>query len=177
MLKSIVKNSEKLFSHCRCVAGFYHRAYKAVIQRELSMLDLKDGAKILFIGSGAFPFTPLWLTTLEGCRVLALDIDRVAVKRAQKVVKKYALNAFIDIQATPLDVIDEPFDAAIIALQVSPLNETIDTLLKQGTTSIIVRRPNKRYASLYDTLDNRYPIKKTVVHTMRAFHDSVLLDL
>lgn len=175
MLKSIVKNSEKLFSHSHCFAHLYHRAYKAVIERELSMLSLKDGAKVLFIGSGAFPFTPLWLVTLQGCHVTAIDIDHYAVKRARRVVKKHSLDAFIDIHTTPLDNVNVSFDAAIIALQVTPLNETIEQLHTQGIKTIIVRRPSPRFTEHYDALDARYKVQNCVVHGMRAFHDSVLL--
>ena len=176
MLKSIVKNSEKLFSYSHCFAHLYHHAYKAVIDRELSMLSLKDGAKVLFIGSGAFPFTPLWLATLQGCHVTAIDIDHYAVKRARRVVKKHALDAFIDIHTTSLDNGNASFDAAILALQVSPLNETIETLYSQGIKTIIVRRPSPRFTEQYDALDARYNIQDYVVHGMRAFHDSVLLQ-
>lgn len=60
----------------------YWNAYVSLVGKELDMLRLLNGqageranSKVVFVGSGPLPLSPILLHRIEGCEVICLDMD------------------------------------------------------------------------------------------------------
>ncbi|TVP96104.1 MAG: hypothetical protein EA374_02385 [Acholeplasmatales bacterium] len=175
MLQKLIRQMEKLLSRSRFGIFIYARPYRAVIEREWGMLDLPPQARIVFVGAGAIPFTAIWLVRLYHCHVDAFDLDEEAIKRASRVVKKLKLSPYITLHHGSVTTALSSYDAAIVALQVKPLQTVIETLWSTGTHRVIVRRPSHTYRDAYDVLPNTYAVDDRVEHPFRALAASALL--
>lgn len=176
MLQTWIRHLEKFLSHNRLGCFLYARPYRAVIEREWSLLNLEKGSRIVLIGAGAIPFTAIWLARDYNCHVDAYDLDAKAIKHAKKVVKKLRLEQHIHLFEGTTSASLKPYDAAFIALQVSPLDTVIETLLTSGTHRLVVRRPSQNYADQYNCLSSHFRITGRVFHPLKAFAESVCVE-
>jgi len=63
----------------------YFRNIEACIDREFGRFRVTDASRVVLVGSGAFPMTPLLIAKRTGAQVTGVDIDEEAVELGRKV--------------------------------------------------------------------------------------------
>ncbi|KOY83060.1 methyltransferase domain-containing protein [Lysinibacillus macroides] len=76
----------------------YFQNIESCIHREFSHFVVTRHSKVLLVGSGSFPMTPLLIAKQTGAQVIGIDIDEEAVRLGRQVVEKVdgELNIQID---------------------------------------------------------------------------------
>lgn len=168
---------EKISSSSSILTKLYSRPYRRVIENEISLAKLSQDDLILNIGCGAVPFTALFLATLTGARVLAVDIDPRAAGLAEKCVKNSGLAHRIQVfqgdGSKPLDI---SFTASLVALQAAPKDMILGALKQSAPPGarFIFRLPSPSYQDQYDNLSSDLAPGAISAQPMRTFDRSVL---
>lgn len=87
-------------------AGYFDNV-ESCIEQEFGAFELTSASKVLLVGSGAFPMTPLYLAARVGAVVVGVDIDADAVELGRRVVQR--LGAGLDIRLEHVAVEALPF--------------------------------------------------------------------
>ncbi|WP_161635991.1 nicotianamine synthase family protein [Desulfonatronovibrio hydrogenovorans] len=173
----VIKAWEKLSSASRVLTWVYSKPYKQVLENEIRLGRLCSTDVVLNIGCGAVPFTALYLATLTGARVYAVDIDPRAVALARKCVHNAGLGHRISvIRKNGTEPFDRPFSAAIVALQAEPKNRIMQVMKKTACSGarLIFRLPSPAYRDHYDNLLTDQTAAGVASQPMRTFDRSVL---
>lgn len=80
---------------------FYH--IEASIEKEFGSFRVTGDSKVLLVGSGSFPMTPLLIAKRTGAEVIGIDIDGEAVELGRKVVEKLGRGLNIRLEYKPLE--------------------------------------------------------------------------
>lgn len=107
----------------------YFSNIEACIETEFGILEITSDSKVLLIGSGAFPMTPLLISKNTGAEVVGIDIDPEAVNLARIVVNLLDKNARITIKDCSVDQLEFTQEATHIIFA-STIKEKFD-ILKQ----------------------------------------------
>ena len=176
MLKTFIIHLEKVASFFRLGIHLYARSYKEIVKNEIALARIDSRDTVLNIGCGAIPFTAIHLAKEAQCKVIAVDHDALAVKRAQRVIRKLRLSSQVSVHhkdgEAPLDL---TYNKAILALQTHPLKTVIETVFSPSRT-IVVRQPFESHQSLYDKVPEGYSAERSVYQPMKAFGYSVVLN-
>lgn len=89
-------------------AGYFDNV-ESGIEVEFGTFRLTPSSKVLLVGSGSFPMSPLRIARRTGATVVGVDIDEEAVDLGQRVVK--TLGSGLDITLERVSVEDLPFTA------------------------------------------------------------------
>jgi hypothetical protein len=81
----------------------YFKNIEACIETEFGSFEITCDSKVLMIGVGAFPMTPLLIAKKTGAEVLGIDIDSRAIDLAREVVAMVDKNARITIKGCTVD--------------------------------------------------------------------------
>jgi hypothetical protein len=168
---------EKISSSSNVLTWLYSRPYRGIIENEISLARINQDDTILNIGCGAVPFTALFLATLTGARVLAVDIDPRAAGLAEKCVQNSGLAHRIKVlQGDGSKPLGAEFTASLVALQAAPKNMILNVLKKTALPGarFIFRLPSPPYRDHYDNLTTPHPSRAQVRQPMRTFDRSVL---
>lgn len=95
--------------------------FQRLLKRELSMLKGKAPQRALFIGSGPFPISAIWMQRQLQIPVDGLDVSGDAVERSRDLIEKLGLDQSIRIiheRSPDYDVSD--YDVIIVALLAKP---------------------------------------------------------
>ncbi len=176
-IPSAVAVWEKISSSSKILTWLYSRPYRGVLENEITLAGLHKNDIILNIGCGAVPFTALYLATLVGAKVYAVDIDPMAVRLAGKCVEKAGLSHRIKvIEKDGAKTFDFPFTASVIALQAAPKRLILDAVKKAALPGarFIFRLPSSPYKDHYESLSTDLPPRAISPQPMRTFDRSVL---
>ncbi len=168
---------EKISSSSKVLTWLYSRPYRRVIENEINLAKFNQDDVILNIGCGAVPFTALYLATLTGAKVHAMDIDHKAASLADNCVKKAGLSHRITVlQGDGSIQFKGSFTASIVALQATPKKLILKALQKaaQPGARFIFRLPSFPYRDHYDGLAADLPARAAAIQPMRTFDRSVL---
>jgi len=109
---------------------------------EIEVFDICKSKKILHIGCGSYPITSMTLSSIDGSKIVGIDISQEAVDRAKKLVSKRKLDDRIKIDygdgsSYPLD----GFDAIIVSSCSIPKYKILEHLFENAPSKckIIVR--------------------------------------
>lgn len=100
-----------------------------LLKREISMLRHRTHRRALFIGSGPFPISAVWLHRHLGVTVDGLDVSVDAVERSRGLMAKLDLKGSINIiheESPRYDV--SAYDVIIIALLAKPKKAILDNI-------------------------------------------------
>ncbi len=177
----VVSAWEKLSSTSRTLTWIYSRPYKQVVKNEIHFAGISSQDTVLNIGCGAVPFTAIYLATLTGAKVVALDKDPQAARLATNCVHNLGLQHMIEVRAMDGSAFHDAghsqhFTAAIVALQAAPKDRILKGL--QASTAagsrLIFRLPSPAYQQHYDTLETDNSLNSWIRQPMRTFDRSVL---
>lgn len=176
-IQPVVRTFEKISSSSRLLAWMYSRPYRRVVENEIDLGKLNQNDTILNIGCGAVPFTALYLASLTGARIFALDVDSRATELANKCIHKAGLEHRITIlHQDGSQAFERPFSASIVSLQASPKAEILKALQTSALPGarLIFRLPSPTYYNHYDSLLINMPVQAQASQPMRTFDRSVL---
>lgn len=179
IIAPLVKNLEKIISSNWVLSHFYAKPYLSVIKSEVDMAKISSKDKVLSIGCGAIPFTAVYIAKLTGAKVIAIDNDLAAIKKASQFVLKHNIGQLVDFKCiSGEDVSAKDFTVAFVALQARPKDKIISNLLKTGTDiKIIARKPLSKLTKEYDMLPDCYNYQNICFHSkMKTFDASVLYN-
>lgn len=100
-----------------------------LLKREISMLRRRTHRRALFIGSGPFPISAVWLHRYLGITVDGLDLSMDAVERSRELISKLDMKGSINIiheDSPHYDV--SAYDVIIIALLAKPKKVILDNI-------------------------------------------------
>jgi hypothetical protein len=103
--------------------------FQRLLKRETSMLRQRNHRRALFIGSGPFPISAVWLHRYLGITVDGLDLSSDAVERSRGLIAKLGLEGSINIiheDSPHYDV--SAYDVIIIALLAKPKKVNLDNI-------------------------------------------------
>lgn len=155
----LYKNFEKIAVIFRFIADDYVDIHNGLVGNEIKLLDIKKDEVVLHIGCGAIPGTALTITKKTGAKVIGIDKDAKAVKKASNYITKLGLNNKVQIKhVNNLDFPLNEFDVIIISRGVYERNEILKYISKNSKKNvrIIIRVP--------DSFD-KFKIKKILRNT------------
>ncbi|MHB9293942.1 putative histidine 2-aminobutanoyltransferase [Hollandina sp. SP2] len=94
----------------------YFKNIEACIETEFGSFEITSDSKVLMIGVGAFPMTPLLIAQKTGAEVVGIDIDFRAIDLARTVVTIVDKNARIAIKGCTVDQLEFTKDQHILFL-------------------------------------------------------------
>ncbi len=123
---------------------YYRVVYKNMLEKEMEMVDLQPGASVLHVGSGAYPYTALYLAQ-KGFFVEAWDYNNAAVKKAGELIQKKNMADRIQVvRADGCQMNAHQHDAIWVSLNVSPKAKILERAfysLKDGGLLIFRNLP------------------------------------
>ncbi|MCK8825984.1 nicotianamine synthase family protein [Fuchsiella alkaliacetigena] len=152
----VVKSFEFLGSKWRFFGQVYQRLfYKSLVEKEIKAAGLKEGMKILHIGSGPLPMTAISLAE-QGYQVQGVDNDSQAITVASNLVKELELDDKVSFNRTEgVEVDTSVFDAIWLSLHVHPKDKVLKEIivdLKAGQR-IVYRNPRGILSLAYPRLE------------------------
>lgn len=84
----------------------YFQHIEASIEKEFGRFAVTAGSKLLLVGSGAFPMTPLLIAKRTGAAVTGIDIDGEAVELGRGIVGRLGPDLPIRLEHLPLESLE-----------------------------------------------------------------------
>ncbi|WP_458122327.1 SAM-dependent methyltransferase [Paenibacillus sp. Z6-24] len=121
----------------------YFRNIESCIEQEFGRFQVTSASRVLMIGSGSFPMTPLLIARRTGAEVVGIDIDEESVQLGRAIVDQLGQGLNIRLLSNP-----------------------VEELEFTGTATHIIF--SSTVAQKYDILDRLYPLTgKEVIVAMR----------
>lgn len=135
----------------------YFHHIEASIEKEFGSFTVTAESKVLLIGSGSFPMTPLLIAKRTGAEVTGIDIDSEAVELGKKVVERLGPDLPIRLENLPLERLHDigTVSHIIISSTVSVKYALLDWLHDAARPDVIVAM---RYGDGLKALFN-YPME------------------
>jgi hypothetical protein len=106
-----------------------NKRFQRLLKRETSLLRGRHPKRALFIGSGPFPISAIWLHQMLGIPVDGLDVSLDAVERSRELIDRLELSDSIRIIHEPLQHYDvSSYDVILVALLAKPKAAILDNI-------------------------------------------------
>ncbi|WP_416147601.1 nicotianamine synthase family protein [Salipaludibacillus sp. HK11] len=140
------------------VMSDYFKNIESCIEKEFGSFQINSESKVLLIGSGSFPMTPLLIARETGAKVVGIDIDNEAIKLGLNVVKRLGSELNIRLEQTTVEDLNFTKEATYIIFSstVEKKYEILDQLHTLTNQKVVVAM---RYGDRLKSLFN-YPMKK-----------------
>ena len=173
---------EKVGSKFQVVSALYLDLYRDIVSKELALLQLSKNEKVLVIGGGSLPATPMLITMTTGARIDLIDKDPEAVATGQQFIQTYHLEGKLKvINANGLEYPMASYDVIIILYGVKQPEKVLEYIASQVSekTRIILRVITDEQGTIGDkTLDvtKHFNIKGRVRSTTLGSFESLMLQ-
>lgn len=149
----------------------YFHNIESCIEQEFGSFRVEAGSKVVLIGSGSFPMTPLFIAKQTGAAVVGIDIDEEAVRLGRQVVERLGDGLNIRLESTPAEQLGALKDAThiIFSSTVPEKYELLDQFHALTDRQVVVAM---RYGDRLKSLFN-YPMQPVNERKWRLV-DSVL---
>lgn len=136
----------------------YFKNIESCIEKEFGSFQVNSESKVLLIGSGSFPMTPLLIAKQTGAEVVGIDIDDEAIKLGLNVVERLSSGSNIRLEKSLVEDLDFTKEAThiIFSSTVEIKYEILDQLHTLSNENVVVAM---RYGDRLKSLFN-YPMKK-----------------
>lgn len=136
----------------------YFKNIESCIAKEFGVFQVQSQSKVLLIGSGSFPMTPLLIASQTGAEVVGIDIDDEAITLGLNVVESLGSELNIRLENTFVEDLDFTKEAThiIFSSTVDKKYEIMDQLHPLTKDDVVVAM---RYGDGLKSLFN-YPMKK-----------------
>lgn len=92
----------------------YFKNIESCIEKEFGSFQITSNSKVLLVGSGSFPMTPLLIAKRTGAEVVGIDIDVEAIELGLGVVERLGTGLNIRLEKVPVENLDFTKDATHI---------------------------------------------------------------
>jgi histidine 2-aminobutanoyltransferase len=135
-------------------AGYFDNV-ESCIEQEFGAFELTSASKVLLVGSGSFPMTPLYLAERIGASVVGVDIDGEAVELGRRVVQRLGggLEQNIRLEHVPVEALPFTGEAThvIFSSTVEAKYDLLDLLHSLTRDEVVVAmRFGDRLKSLFN---------------------------
>jgi histidine 2-aminobutanoyltransferase len=136
----------------------YFSNIESCIEQEFGSFRVAFDSKVLMIGSGAFPMTPLYISRRTGAEVIGIDIDEEAVELGRQVVERLGSGLRIRLSSAFIEQLEDIRDVThvIISSTVAIKYELLDRLHALTNPDVVVAM---RYGNRLKSLFN-YPMQE-----------------
>ncbi|WP_338533621.1 methyltransferase domain-containing protein [Paenibacillus peoriae] len=137
----------------------YFKNIEECIEKEFGNFQVNSDSKVLLVGSGSFPMSPLLIAKRTGAEVVGIDIDDEAIKLGQGVLEKLGAGLKIRLEKTYVENLDFTKDASHIIFSSTVANkyDILDQLYLLTNEHVVVAM---RYGDELKSLFN-YPMRET----------------
>ncbi|MEY8740112.1 SAM-dependent methyltransferase [Paenibacillus tundrae] len=137
----------------------YFKNIEECIDKEFGSFHVTAQSKVLLVGSGSYPMTPLYIAKRTGAEVVGIDIDEEAITLGQKVVGILGAGLNIRLERLLLEQLDYTQEATHIIFSSTVANkyELLDQLYDLTNDHVVVAM---RYGDQLKSLFN-YPMRET----------------
>jgi histidine 2-aminobutanoyltransferase len=137
----------------------YFHNIEACIEQEFGSFRLTSESKVLLIGSGAFPMTPLYIARRTGAEVIGIDIDAEAIALGRQVVERLGSGLRIRLEQAYVEQLDGMRDVThiVISSTVAIKYDLLDQLHGLTNEQVVAAM---RYGNGLKSLFN-YPMQET----------------
>jgi histidine 2-aminobutanoyltransferase len=174
---------EKIAFAFEDASKFYINVYQEMVDNELRLLKKYQLQKILVVGSGSIPATPILIAKKSNAHVVCIDIDTHAIKKSETLIKRMQLNNKITVKSGDgIHFPFEEFDAIFILYGMKSQKEIIDSLsqfLPEHIPVILRVVPQNDNALIDNTsfdLSSLFTVKNKVRSRSWGLLDSYLLE-
>lgn len=157
----------------------YFKNVESCIEEEFGKFVVDQNARILLIGVGAFPMTPLLIAKNTGAKVVGIDIDEEAVEYAKKVIDLLGKGFDIEVNTQGYGELAFTKEAThiIIASTIPEKLEILKELYALTNEDVVV---SMRYGNGFKSLFN-YPLtditKGTWKKVSSTYFDNNVFDV
>jgi histidine 2-aminobutanoyltransferase len=133
-------------------AGYFDNV-ESCIEQEFGAFELTSASKVLLVGSGSFPMTPLYLAERIGASVVGVDIDDEAVELGRRVVQRLGGGLDITLEHVPVEALPFTGEAThvIFSSTVEAKYDLLDLLHSLTRDEVVVAmRFGDRLKSLFN---------------------------
>jgi len=136
----------------------YFKNIESCIEEEFGSFQICMDSKVLLIGSGAFPMTPILIAKRTGAEVVGLDIDDEAIELGRSVVEKLGSGLNIRLEKRLVENLDFTTEATHIIFSSTVENkyDLLDQLCSLTNEHVVVAM---RYGEQLKSLFN-FPLKE-----------------
>jgi 2-polyprenyl-3-methyl-5-hydroxy-6-metoxy-1,4-benzoquinol methylase len=136
----------------------YFHHIEACIEQEFGSFQVTKGSKVLLVGSGSFPMTPLFIAKQTGAEVVGIDIDEEAIKLGRRVIERLGNGLKITLEKLFVEQLSATKDATHIIFSSTVANkyDLLDQLHALTNDQVVVAM---RYGDRLKSLFN-YPMKE-----------------
>ncbi|UNT71694.1 class I SAM-dependent methyltransferase (plasmid) [Bacillus sp. N447-1] len=92
----------------------YFKNIESCIEKEFGSFQITSDSKVLLVGSGSFPMTPILIAKRTGAEVVGIDIDDEAIELGLNVVERLGAGLNIRLERVPVENLDFTKDATHI---------------------------------------------------------------
>jgi len=173
--------TEKIVVKLDKILPFYLDFYKTMIENEIKIAGITKKDKILHIGCGSIPATPILVAEKTGACVTGIDKNLVSIKKAQELIYNLKLSSKIKVEHAeasryPLD----KFDLIIASQGIKPYNETLRYIAESMSSNarVILRTSSSNSGELVEKdlfLKDIFKFSKKVLQEKNGLLISVLL--
>jgi precorrin-6B methylase 2 len=173
---------EKVGSKFQVISALYLDLYRDIVSKESALLKLTKNEKVLVIGGGSLPATPMLIAMSTGARIDLIDKDPEAVATSQQFIRTYHLEDKLKvINANGLQYPLASYNVIIILYGVKQPEKVLEYIASQATekTRIILRVITDDQGNIGDkTLDitKQFIIKGRVRSTTLGSFESLMLQ-
>jgi 2-polyprenyl-3-methyl-5-hydroxy-6-metoxy-1,4-benzoquinol methylase len=184
-LKGIMDYVFILFEKIGCkfdiVSEIYLKLYREIVAKEIILAQITKDDRVLVIGSGSLPATPILLARDTGATVVSIDKDLQAVKEATQYLKSKKLDQMLKVECAngftyPL----ERFTVIVVLYGVKQPAEMMRYLASRTnqTTRVVYRTITDAKGQIRDKtleLEQHFIIQKQIHTQSLGSFDSFLL--
>ncbi|PEZ08209.1 SAM-dependent methyltransferase [Bacillus sp. AFS018417] len=152
----------------------YFRNIESCIEKEFGQFQITSESKVLIIGSGSFPMTPLLIAKRTGAGVLGIDIDDEAIKFGRNVVEKLGRDLNIRLEKIAVENLEYANELTHIIFSSTVENkyDILDQLYPLTNENVVVAM---RYGNQLKSLFN-YPMREVNVEKWRMVENILRQD-
>lgn len=155
----------------------YFKNIESCIEKEFGSFQVTAHAKVLLVGSGAFPMTPLQISKRTGAKVVGIDIDDEAIELGRKVVKELGSGLSIQLENVPLEQLDFTKEAThiIFSSTIAQKYELLEQLhMMTNEQVVVVMRYGNGLKSLFnypmsEVNQDKWKLVETILHPDQVY--------
>ena len=174
LIENAIVNLEKLHN-------IYFDYYSDMINNEIALAEITSKKRVLHIGSGSIPATPILITKKTGAKVVGIDINKDSIKKGKDCISKNNLSDKIELlnkNASSFPV--QEFDIIIVSHGVKPIKKILKNISNSmKKNALVIYRTssdiNGEVSNNDKFIEEIFNIEKIVAQKKNALLISILL--